>query len=155
MNRRISSNYKWGKHGNVWTLNYFHLGLVNVHYSPALVSSSISYYCSYFSQNPMNSDSPSTLLIEILSAKVRVSCRFYVFYSCLFSVEQSLMHFFKLIICLQFFAKDIHTREKKNCLYRRCQIKRFALIISSRVIIYGQKNVAWAVLIHSIQLDQG
>ena len=69
--------------------------------NPQHLSLLASYYYSYSSQNPLNSDSPSTLLIEILSAKVGVSCRFY---SCLFNVEQSLMHFFKLIICLQFFC---------------------------------------------------
>ena len=35
-----------------------------------------------------------------------------------------------LIIFLQVFAKNINTREQKNCLYWRCQIKWFALSIS-------------------------
>ena len=55
-----------------------------------------------------------------------------------------MIHLFKLIICLQFFAEGINTREQKNCLYRRCQIKWFALSISliytTRLIIYIPKK---------------
>ena len=49
---------------------------------------------------------------------------------------------FKLIICLQYFAKDINIRERKNCLYRRCQIKCFALSISLISILHDPKDVA-------------